>query len=629
MYHKKEFGKRNGKAQDKIDYNNILKIKIILLFAMLLLFASQVYAITGAGGSISLNSEIGSISYNGISSGLNNSIIDAYGGSSTIYGIFNSASFDGRLGLGEPSNLTASLSIITPENDVVITGTNADFNYIPSGDIISCSLYIDGTLRGLDSVPIMDSINSFNINNLAVGKHDWNMSCSYDQYSLNQYGEFTMIIISGFDANSTNLNGVNASAVPNLTLSKGAGKIVFDGYTDLSNGVDLSANVQIYSKSIYVNSAAAPELDKPATLTFTDIPFNNVIIWRDGVICSDCNILSFSNNKLVFNVSGFSEYTVTSTSKLVTYDDSDFMSVLRNQTMTFSANYTNITSGNPITGSCNITIPGNGTYAMTFNATSLTYQYTSSFGTIGIQPYTVQCTPSGPGFDTLELNSTFVISNLPPPTFADVKAQSGPTSSKDIQYDAVIIYAKAKNVTELVINTQTVTKTWQGYYGNVAGNVTLSDANSNSIYAWEFVSPNGEIYATRSPSVDWENVRCANLSELQAENSVLDVNDTAGDSVTNTFGNGSSFNKFYTGNVQINSSQNCYATHLNDNTGMQSVNYAEILLSDSALMIYTTLLNPNATGFDGNKYNFEMLVGANGHNDNNNPTMYYFYIEIG
>jgi hypothetical protein len=627
MHYKKEIGKRNEKASNRIFNNSMNSRMSIILFTMLLLllFAGLVNAITGNGGTISLNSEIGSISYNTNTSG-----ISAYGGSSTIYGIFSASSLDGRLGLlGESENITVNLTILTPANGTLITGAAAHFNYVPSGRIINCSLYIDGALKGINSNPIMDSMNSFTANSLSIGKHFWNINCSYGQYALTESREFTTITGSGFDSNSTNLTGINASAVPNLTLSKSAGKIVFDGYTDLSSGVDLSANIRISPRSIYINSAAAPMLNKPATLTLNDIPFGNVVIWRDGAVCNDCSVISLSNNKLVFSVTGFSDYTITSTSKLETYDDSDSTSVLQNQTLTFNANYTDIVSGAPITGSCNIVILGDGTYAMTYNATSLTYQYTASFADMGIKSYTVQCTPGEAGFDALELDSTFAISNVPPPSFADIQAQKGQSSSMNLNKGAAVVNSLASNTTELVFDTQTVTKTWQGYYGNVVGNVTLKDADSNSFYNWESVSPNGEVYATRSPTVTWENIRCANLAELQSENVLLGVNESAGDSITNTFRNTSNFNMFFTGNVKIDSSQNCYATHLNDMTGVQDTNYAEILLSDSTLMVYTALLDPGTIGFDGNEYDFEMLVGENGHNDDTTPTMYYFYIEIG
>ena len=622
MFNKKEFGKRNKIVRTK--WYTISSVNMLLIFTLLLIFVTPANAISGSAGNISLNSELGSVSYNGINSQLN-----AYGGSATIYGLFSSSSFSGRLGLlsGTTSN-SANLTVLTPLNGTIILGEDVNFNYIPSGQILNCSLYIDNISRGFKSNPPIDSVNLFSVDNMPVGKHYWNISCSFSNYVLTRTGEFTILISSLFNSNSTNLNGVNASAVPNLTLSKSAGTIIFDGYTDLSSGVNLNTNVIISARSIYVNSTAAPMLNKPATLTLNDIPFGNVIIWRDGTVCNDCSIISLSSNKLIFNVTGFSNYTITSTSKLETYDDSDFASIIQNQSITFNANYTNITSGAPITGSCNIILPS-GTYAMNYNVTSMTYQYNSSFIDAGIKPYTIQCTPIESGFDSLSLDSIFIINNLPPSNFGSVNATIGESSSMNINNSAAPVNAEASNLTELSFDTQVVTNTWQGYYGKLVGIVQLKDVNANVFYNWEMISPNGEVYASRSPSVEWTNVRCANSSELYAEDVVLNVNGNASDSVTNTFNNNSIFNRFYTGGVMINTSQNCYATHLNDNTGKQFTKYAEILLSDSNLMIYTAIIDPDAIGFNGSQYDFEMLVGEDGHRDNTAPTTYYFYVEIG
>jgi len=627
MFSKKEFGWRNKKVR-RSWYNsglmNILIANLALIF-IILLSINYVNAITGTGGNISLNSEIGALSYTGV-----NVNLTANGGSSTIYSLFNASIYTGRFGLSSSENISKSnLTIINPANDVIVIGSTVDFNYLPSGQIINCSLYMDGGLSGFNSNPTMDVINSFIMGGLAVGKHNWNISCASSQGNIVKYSNFTIILFSGFNLSSTNLTNINASAVPNLTLSKTAGQIIFNGYTDLSSGVDLISNVIISSRSIYINSAAAPMLNKPATLTLNDIPFGNVVIWRDGAVCNECNIVSLSNNKLIFNVTGFSNYTITSASKLETFDTTDYANIFINQSVTFNANYTNITSGNPINGLCNIIIPDSGTFVMSYNLTSKIYQYSSSFVGAGIKSYTIDCTPTDLGFDFLELNSTFIIRSMPPPTFADINATTGPSSSMNLTSNAAVVNAQASNLTELSFDAQSVTNTWQGYYGNLVGKIQLKDANASVFYNWDMVSPNGEVYAVRSPSVDWTNIRCANITELETEDIALGVPLNADDSVVNTFGNTSNFNTFFTGAIQISSSQNCYATHLNDNNGTQSTKYAEILLSDSNLMVYTALLDPGTIGFDGNSHDFEMLVGENGHNDNTNPTTYYFYIEIG
>jgi hypothetical protein len=65
-------------------------------------------------------------------------------------------------------------------------------------------------------------------------------------------------------------------------------------------------------------------------------------------------------------------------------------------------------------------------------------------------------------------------------------------------------------------------------------------------------------------------------------------------------------------------------------SGVKSTtNFAEVLLSDTSNMIYTSVLEQKAVGFDNRPHDFEMLVGENGHGGDMNPTTYFFYLELG
>ena len=191
--------------------------------------------------------------------------------------------------------------------------------------------------------------------------------------------------------------------------------------------------------------------------------------------------------------------------------------------------------------------------------------------------------------------------------------------------------AIAGNVTELNFESNSVTNTWQGYYGNISGSIKLGDANNNTLYDWTTASPSGEIYATQSAvTPNWSNIVCANSTQTDAEDIALGINPTVDqDSVNRTFNNVTSFTTFYVGNININSAQNCRAVNLHNDTGMPSSDFQEVLLNDGSAMVYTALIKQNAMGFDGNPHDFEMIVGENGHNGDTTPTPYYFYVELG
>ena len=44
--------------------------------------------------------------------------------------------------------------------------------------------------------------------------------------------------------------------------------------------------------------------------------------------------------------------------------------------------------------------------------------------------------------------------------------------------------AMAGNITRLDINGMSITQSWQGFYGNISGNMILADAQNNSMYEW-------------------------------------------------------------------------------------------------------------------------------------------------
>ncbi|MGB9748559.1 MAG: hypothetical protein ACP5OZ_02830 [Candidatus Woesearchaeota archaeon] len=190
--------------------------------------------------------------------------------------------------------------------------------------------------------------------------------------------------------------------------------------------------------------------------------------------------------------------------------------------------------------------------------------------------------------------------------------------------------AVAGNVTQLTITTQTVTQSWQGYVGNISGTIVLDDSNNKTLYDWSLADPQGEIYAVRtSTTPDWTSVVCANSTHINTEQIALNMGDGA-DRINNTFTEDFS-GSFLVGGVVINSTSGCkqVATYVND-AADPSKNFKEVLLYDptNALIIYTALIKKGySVGYNGNTYNFQMIVGEDGHG-NTVASTYYFYVEI-
>lgn len=200
-----------------------------------------------------------------------------------------------------------------------------------------------------------------------------------------------------------------------------------------------------------------------------------------------------------------------------------------------------------------------------------------------------------------------------------------------------VVEAQAGNMTALFINTTTLTKRWQGYYGNVTGTITLDDGAANSMYSWAVANAEGEIFAVNgSATPTWADVECFNFSSTSQSTTLTDLETNLGmsstddDSVTNTF------NLTYSGSFTVGDSNtidgsdgnNCSMVSLYVDDDYNELNFNETILLDDAqnLIIYTTFLEQDETGFQGSALDFQMIVGENG--DSVASTPYYFYVEL-
>lgn len=201
------------------------------------------------------------------------------------------------------------------------------------------------------------------------------------------------------------------------------------------------------------------------------------------------------------------------------------------------------------------------------------------------------------------------------------------------------INAEAGNVTELTINHSKVTDGWQGYYGNVSGTIVLDDALNNSMYTWELVNPEGEVYATRdSDGISWTsgNIICAMSAHVEAEETALNFNLGTGqdvDGINETFDKGThpGFNVSSQG-FDADACNYTVSTYVDDASDSNRAFNETLLYSTSdTSLIYAAMLYPG--GSDGFKsgdtnYDFQMLVAEDGHDGDTSVTDYYFYVEI-
>ncbi|MBW2965044.1 hypothetical protein KY363_06310 [Candidatus Woesearchaeota archaeon] len=205
---------------------------------------------------------------------------------------------------------------------------------------------------------------------------------------------------------------------------------------------------------------------------------------------------------------------------------------------------------------------------------------------------------------------------------------------------AATIPALAGNVTELSIVANTVTQTWQAYYGNITGTITLDDAMNNTIYNWALAEPEGEIYASEAPiDFTYGNIFCydfeANDAGYSAFNTLAEYEALLGlqgddvDGINETFTEGTNYDPFYVGSWHVDST--CPTTQMFDqNEEKDPDKFQEMLLYDntSNRLVYTAIIEQDALGIGGRGWDFEMIVGENGHDGDSAATAYYFYVEL-
>jgi len=195
---------------------------------------------------------------------------------------------------------------------------------------------------------------------------------------------------------------------------------------------------------------------------------------------------------------------------------------------------------------------------------------------------------------------------------------------------AVAITTAGGTFTTLVLNTTAQTYRWKAYVGNVSGKLTLADATNKSIFDWSVTSVTGEVYATRSnAAINWASVGCADGALINTEDVYMNMTLISPDTINNTFNN-TIHKTFFVGTNKIqNSTCRAIATYVNGAPQIPSENavFQEILLKDaSSNLIYATLLNSSTIGYNGQRYDFQMILAENEYQAT--PTNYYLYVEL-
>ncbi len=194
-------------------------------------------------------------------------------------------------------------------------------------------------------------------------------------------------------------------------------------------------------------------------------------------------------------------------------------------------------------------------------------------------------------------------------------------------------------IAHLDINATIQNPRWKAFVGNVTGKFTLMDPEESVVFDWTITSITGRIYATSNYSaLTWATVNCSNITHLETEN--IRFNHTrADDNITKTFNatlNASNDNQtlsgnhnpFYAAGVYIPGTT-CPTLNTYEDSNPQDVDFEEVALYDGNNMIYASLLEEDEGGYNGDSFDFQMIVPEIGLSDFSGATAYYLYVELG
>lgn len=224
-------------------------------------------------------------------------------------------------------------------------------------------------------------------------------------------------------------------------------------------------------------------------------------------------------------------------------------------------------------------------------------------------------------FLSIIIFSSFVMATPTGPSDINITSNETKSATSGLEVNISGGRISKMNITASVQNPH-----WKAFVGWIDGKFTLDDSSGSTIYDWTLSTVGGEVYATRaSTTISWATISCADATEITAEDSALDH--TGEDNITSTFTAASNTQTFVVAGTTIAAST-CSATNTYVNNVTQSTRFEEVILHDTSDIVFATILEEDQTGYDGNDYDFQMIVPENANETWASSTAYYLYVEL-
>ncbi|MCF7798375.1 DUF2341 domain-containing protein [Candidatus Woesearchaeota archaeon] len=305
------------------------------------------------------------------------------------------------------------IEIQLPAANVVTTVQNVSFScgFTDTLNLANITLYLTNATNesfGVNDTTIVSGLSNSSSWEYALDRGTYTWNCLAEDNASQATGGVNKTIYvnepanatyTGFSGNTTAFNTYpTPEAILGATLdAPGDAQIEWNGVVNASNQ-DFDSFVTLGQNVVSVDIGGLDtSFNSSANVTLRNISWAYPVVYRNGVLCTGCDVLSYANDVLVFNVTGFSSYTTGEGTNLSIWDTSDSVEVFNDEQNIFYANYTNITDGSAITGLdvyCEFTENSTGTWSalnnMTYNITSGLYEYNKTLHD-GISQFNVSC----------------------------------------------------------------------------------------------------------------------------------------------------------------------------------------------------------------------------------------------
>ena len=219
-----------------------------------------------------------------------------------------SASFNFTLDNSAPSSITLN----SPADDALIadTANNVTFNWTAIDAIdtsLTCNLTVDSVVEGINIAFVSESMTNYTVNDIAVGDHEWNVTCWDDALNINTSASYNFSVSDmvypqvniTYPINGTNYN-INVSALNYTIIEANPSRCWYSNSSGVWNSTSQSAGTNFTDVisvegsntwTVYCNDTANKINSSSVSFSKdTIMPIVNLISPANGTITTNTSV---------------------------------------------------------------------------------------------------------------------------------------------------------------------------------------------------------------------------------------------------------------------------------------------------------------------------------------------------